>query len=433
MAIDALGARRDKHRKASGSNVSTPAPQEPTESREALREDIERHIRSLALPTSPSSGQHLNKDRIRLSHAFQRDEVARRGYPRLAKRWTELLDHFADGREVEPTRIEPTLIKVSADTLESDLFRMATLLWSVPVSNGYGRRLRYLVVDKFNGKLIGIFALGDPVFNLRSRDDWIGWTPDARRSRLVNVMDAYVVGAVPPYSALLGGKLVVSLIGSREVSTDFRERYGTSRGIISDIAKDAKLALVTVTSALGRSSIYNRLRLKDPIDEGRSLVALELLGRTRGYGHFQLSDELFERLREVVRAIGHRYANGHKYGNGPNWRMRLIRVGLAEIGLDPELLHHGISREIYALELSDDARAYLRGDIDELAIARPTVREIAEAARKRWIVPRSERMPEFRDIDRPDVEARLRRWSPLPGPSEPLGLRLDRAEKLGIA
>jgi len=32
--------------------------------------------------------------------------------------------------------------------------------------------------------------------------------------RLVNVMDAYVLGAVPPYNMLLGGKLVASLVRS---------------------------------------------------------------------------------------------------------------------------------------------------------------------------------------------------------------------------
>ena len=53
---------------------------------------------------------------------------------------------------------------------EGDLFRAATLLWSVPVSRGYGRRMRYLVMDESNNKLIGLFALGDPVFNLKSRD-----------------------------------------------------------------------------------------------------------------------------------------------------------------------------------------------------------------------------------------------------------------------
>jgi len=37
------------------------------------------------------------------------------------------------------------------------------------VSRGYGRQ-RFLIWDQSNEKLIGLIALGDPVFNLRVRD-----------------------------------------------------------------------------------------------------------------------------------------------------------------------------------------------------------------------------------------------------------------------
>jgi hypothetical protein len=63
----------------------------------------------------------------------------------------------------------------------------------VPVSNGFGRRLRYLVWDNHNNKLIGIIAIGDPVFNLSVRDTLIDWDAKARGERLVNLMDAYVL------------------------------------------------------------------------------------------------------------------------------------------------------------------------------------------------------------------------------------------------
>src|SRR3546814_18344755 len=84
---------------------------------------------------------------------------------------------------------------------------MASLYWQVPVSDGYGRRMRFLVWDQAHGKLIGIFALGDAVFNQAARDAVIGWDHHRRSAALVNLMDAYVLGALPPYSHLLGGKL----------------------------------------------------------------------------------------------------------------------------------------------------------------------------------------------------------------------------------
>ena len=176
------------------------------------------------------------------------------------------MSYFAEGREVEPSRITPELVLIEkSDSLEGYIFRAATLLWSVPVSRGYGRRMRYLVIDKQNEKLVGIFALGDPVFNLKCRDNWIGWNVNQRRQNLVCVLDAYVLGSIPPYSFILGGKLIGSLLAVEEIRRAFRDRYSCGKGIISQAVKDAHLVLVTTTSALGRSSIYNRLRLPNII------------------------------------------------------------------------------------------------------------------------------------------------------------------------
>jgi hypothetical protein len=101
------------------------------------------------------------------------------------------------------------------------------------VSNGFGRRLRYLVWDNYHDKLIGLIAIGDPVFNLSVRDQLVGWNAKERGDRLVNIMDAYVLGALPPYNMLLGRKLVAPLVRSRDIYDDFTRAYGGTTGIIS--------------------------------------------------------------------------------------------------------------------------------------------------------------------------------------------------------
>ena len=228
--------------------------------RDELRAEILAHLQTIGLngnrPDTP-----LTKDQVRHVHRLHRQAARDRIHRALGHRLDALKSEIADGVEIDPEVIQPHLVLVRSGTPESDLFRFATLQWSIPVSQGYGRRMRFLVKDHANGKLIGLFALGDPVFNLRARDNWIGWDQAGRRERLVNVMDAYVVGAVPPYSKLLGGKLVTSLMASKEVSDIFEERYGDRKGTISGIQKNARLALITVTSALGKSSMYNRLKL----------------------------------------------------------------------------------------------------------------------------------------------------------------------------
>ena len=373
--------------------------------RDALKGEILAHLQTIGLngnrPDTP-----LTKDQVRHVHRLHRQAARDRILRALGNRLDALKAEIADGVEIDPAVIQPHLVLVRSGTPESDLFRFATLQWSIPVSQGYGRRLRFLVKDRANDKLIGLFALGDPVFNLRARDAWIGWDQAGRRERLVNVMDAYVVGAVPPYSMLLGGKLVTSLMASKEVGEIFEERYGNRKGTISGIQKNARLALINVTSALGKSSMYNRLKLfanEDNRADNPPVVELRKIGATTGYGHFQISDELFSKLREVLREADHPYVDGHKFGNGPNWRLRLLRVGLELLELDADhTLKHGIQREVYVMPIANNAREYLAGADPKATFDQKSVEEISDLAIKRWVVPRSDRDPSYQEFLRRD-------------------------------
>ena len=383
--------------------VAEPALVElPPIDRDLLRREIQRHLEAIGLNGGHSHGV-LSKEAIRHIHRFHRKAAQDRIRRALGNKIDRFSEEIANGDEVNPENIRPELVEVRSGTRTGDLFKFAALLWSIPVSQGYGRRLRYLVRDQDNGKLIGIFALGDPVFNLRVRDDWIGWNQADRRERLVNLMDAYVLGAVPPYADLLGGKLVASLIASEEVANKFEERYGNKAGLISGKQKQARLTLVTVTSALGRSSMYNRLRLMQSPQRqtDKPVVELRKLGATTGYGHFQITDDLFSQLRRVLQEDGHKYADGHQFGDGPNWRIRVARIGLQSLGLNPdEVLKHGIRREVYAMPIASNSREFLSGKEEESIFDYLTVDEISVLARKRWLVPRSERRPCYRQFRR---------------------------------
>lgn len=322
------------------------------------------------------------KERIRALHQLQRHEVLDRERAFIERELVNLSVHFANGSEVSPKQIRPKLEIVHADTWQSRLFRLAGLLWSVPVSQGYGRRIRFLVWDDQNSKLIGLIALGDPVFNLKVRDTAIGWDAEDRRDRLVNVMDAYVLGAVPPYNRLLGGKLVAAMLRTKDVRDAFRHKYSGHVGVISGQTKRASLVLITTSSALGRSSVYNRVAL----DGTRYLQSV---GFTSGWGHFHVPGMLFDLIRKYLSARDHAYTDNHRFGDGPNWKLRATRQGLTMLGLEPNLLRHGIRREVFLCSLAKNAHSVLRG-----SAIRPdysgllTAEEVGAAAVARWIVPR---------------------------------------------
>jgi hypothetical protein len=319
----------------------------------------------------------------------------------ISGHFSNLIKYFASGKDIDVARISPVLQRISSDTWETELFRLAALTWSVPVSNGFGRRLRYLVWDNHNGKLMGIIAIGDPVFNLSVRDTLIDWDARARGERLVNIMDAYVLGALPPYNALLGGKLVACLIRSRDIYDDFAKAYGKTTGIISQQEKKARLLAVTTSSSMGRSSVYNRLKLG-------GIEYFKSIGYTGGWGHFHIPDSLFLDLREYLREIGHPYADLHRFGQGPNWRMRTTRVALQALGFKNDMLRHGIQREVFICELANNALKLLhrgrgRPDLSSLLSAE----EVANLAVERWMLPRSQRRPEFKVWKREQIEELL--------------------------
>lgn len=338
----------------------------------------------LALPRDAGDDPKEIARRLHLAH---RTSVLVRNI-RFIDRWEDqVIGDFADGDEVVPEAISPRIVPVETKR-DAALFRFASLHWSVPVSAGYGRRSRFLVYDDANGKIMGIFALGDPVFNLGVRDKLIGWTSTARQERLYGVYDAYVLGAIEPYRELIGGKLIAACAVADQTAEYLREKYSGQITGIQQATKDPRAVLVTTTSSLGRSSIYNRVQF-----DGRRLFSS--IGYTEGFGHFHFSDELFGSIVDLLRSEGD--LRGHQFGEGPNWRIRTLRKGLEMLKLNGDLLRHGIRREVFIAPRALGWRAYLRGESEYLRWLPLDINALGSHWRERWAVPRSQRDTRYKE------------------------------------
>jgi len=311
--------------------------------------------------------------------------------PGLRRYEHKLIRYIANGCEVCPERISPKLVLVQPDSEEELLFRYASLHWSIPVSSGYGRRLRFLVFDENNGKLIGLFGLGDPVFSLKDRDEWIGWDRDAKRSRMYHLMDAFVLGAVPPYSRLLCGKLIAMLALSSEVQEAFRSKYSDHVSLIKKERREPILALLTTTSALGKSSIYNRIRV-DGFDYWTSA------GFTQGSGEFHFSNDVYAKMRSYVEANCKPTAKHNDWGTGFRNRREVIRKCLSSLGLSSSLIYHGIRREIFVAPLGVKALEFLRGETADPCLYTWPANHLAGLFRDRWLLPRAARNVSYQDF-----------------------------------
>jgi len=205
-------------------------------------------------------------------------------------------------------------------------------------------------------------------------------------------MDAFVLGAVPPYSFLLCGKLVAMLAASDTVRRAFRRKYGGVRSVIRRKVHDGRLALITTTSALGRSSVYNRLRLGDRL-------LYQSVGFTKGSGEFHFSNGLYGAITEFVEKHCEPTAKQERWGIGFRNRREVIRKCLRALGLSSDWLYHGIKREVFVIPLARNCREFLRGEHSRLQWYHHSEAQIFEYFRDRWMLPRAGRDQRYRTFE----------------------------------
>lgn len=333
-----------------------------------------------------------SKESLRSLHREAVDHQRERSRSGLKRYERTLLRSIANGTELDPSKIRPKLVQVQAGTEEELLFRWARLHWSIPTSAGYGRRLRFLVRDEAHQKLIGIIGLADPVFALKGRDEWVNWNHDDRRQRLHQVMDAFVLGAVPPYNMLLAGKLVALLATSLETQRAYQERYCGRSSLITSESRSAPLAMITTASALGRSSVYNRLRLPT------RKVAISA-GFTRGSGDFQFANGLYDALSAYAAINCAATAKHKKWGSGFRNRREVVKKALKHLGLSDALMYHGVEREVFVFPLGENTKEVLKSGAD-LSPHAETVEYMSEFWRERWLLDRAVRDHRYKSFQR---------------------------------
>ena len=299
----------------------------------------------------------------------------------IQKNLHKYLRYLADGVDIIPEKVSPFLVEVK-DSFQAGLFRLATLTWSVPLALGIGKRIRYLIIDTSNGKLMGIVSLMSPMIDMPARDSFLK-LHNCDKTIIVNKMlEANIIGAVPPYNMLLGGKLAALSVVSNEIRDIYVHKYG------------GELIAITTMSALGRSSIYNRLKYHD-------IKIAEKIGYSGGHGIFHL-EEFYEDFCQLIEAFGKK-----PYGrmqNIPSWRIKNIRRALKLLGLPPTLTHHGIRREVYLFRIIDNLEEYVTKCSDATPIYRNMpFKALADYWKERYMLPRAARTTEWKSFRRDNI------------------------------
>lgn len=231
------------------------------------------------------------------------------------------------------------------------------------------------------------------------------------------IADLTVCGAVPPYNALLGGKLVAMLATSPEVVLEYRRRYERLPSIIASsmagkaVIRPANLAFIGTTSLYGeRPNQYDRTSYPCEIvggPKGETVRYRYLTGsektRTSGVGTFQFGRDTKIAIETFMSSTTNGKRVNNVFGEGTSPKLRSLRDGLNALGFgSEEMLEHGIEKVVYGATLvSNTARYLLRLDstpdyLFSLKEAEASTAQIARHWFERWVSPRIGR-PETRE------------------------------------
>lgn len=186
----------------------------------------------------------------------------------------------------------------------------------------------------------------------------------------IAVADISVCGAVQPYNALLGGKLIAMMAVSPEVVHQYERRYAQSESEIASsmagrpIVRSSKLVLLCTTSLYGSgSSQYNRIKMPAERLGGKAgdVIHYKELGRSAAFGTSQYSEGTVEALVDLLQQSDAQRVNSI-FGEGASPKLRKVRQALDLLGLPSGmLLRHHRPRVVYAVSLVNNLGDYLIG------------------------------------------------------------------------
>ena len=251
----------------------------------------------------------------------------------------------------------------------------------------------------------------------------------------IAMSDIMVCGAVPPYGALVGGKLVSALAVSPEIISAYRRRYANSPSLIASkmagrrIVRDPELVLFGTTSLYGvTSSQYNRLKIPCELLGGGQgeYIRFQKVGHTKTFGTSHFSERTVSSLVTLSRQSTGGLRVNSIFGEGVSPKFRKIREGLDRLGVPSDvLLHHERKRIVYMIPVVKNFSDYLTGFDDTPHPLVPTddpttvTGKIIRWWMERWGLPRATKDANLDEIARHQTTFPVEHGARVETPTEP--------------
>jgi hypothetical protein len=191
---------------------------------------------------------------------------------------------------------------------------------------------------------MGIIGLASSIYTLGSRDSYLGWSPVSSRriknAGLRRIMDLAYCMAIPPYTYMLGGKLIATLALSDPVRNEFKRKYG-----------DTLLGLVTTCASGLHCPIFNRIMIKPG-------GLYRRIGQTAGYSTVIFSPDSLQ----LAKRVASRQSGGRRSARlRTSQSIDTLRRALRACGVNPEpILRLGSFKGVYLATLSHRDLALLK-------------------------------------------------------------------------
>jgi hypothetical protein len=307
----------------------------------------------------------------------------------LKKGTPTIKDYILNLKEFNPDKIDLELREVRSESLEEIIFKWWNLVWwSVPYQRAYGRQMRFVLWDKGHDAPFGLIGLQSPVLKMSVRDDYLQ-IPKKELDIWVNKsMQAQRLGALPPYNYLIGGKMAALAMTSKELIKCYKEKYADQKTEMLGRLIEPDLLFITTSSAFGRSSIYNRLKIYD------QPVAISL-GYTKGSGSFHIPETLYREILNFLKESGINVST--TFGNGPSRKIKLLYTAFRLLKM-PDYSYHNLKREFFLFPLTSNLQNIIQYHEAPIYYNR-SLEELVEFWKKRWCNSRAKRNSDWKLFD----------------------------------
>jgi hypothetical protein len=128
------------------------------------------------------------------------------------------------------------------------------------------------------------------------------------------------------------------------------------------------------------------------------VIEYKCLGETKGFGSVYYAQDTRQILDKLLVATHQASLINNEFGEGVNPKLRRIRAGLSQLGLDADIfLRHESRRIVYGIPLATNAKEFLRGEastphyilpVGDAEANRNCTKQIACYWSRRWLMPR---------------------------------------------